>query len=37
MIGMLQRREIDIGGTGTFFVKERVGVVDYLQLYTQTR
>ncbi|XP_076670960.1 ionotropic receptor 75a-like [Andrena cerasifolii] len=37
MIGMLQRREIDIGGTGTFFVKERIGVVDYLQLYTQTR
>ncbi|XP_053981714.1 probable glutamate receptor isoform X1 [Hylaeus volcanicus] len=37
MIGMLQRGEIDIGGTGIFFVKERIGVIDYVQLYTRTR
>ncbi|XP_015437302.1 PREDICTED: probable glutamate receptor [Dufourea novaeangliae] len=37
MTGMLQRREIDIGGTGTFFVKERLPVLDYVQLYTRTR
>ncbi|XP_076634541.1 ionotropic receptor 75a-like [Colletes latitarsis] len=37
MMGMLQRREIDLAGTGTFFVKERIGVVDYVQLYTRTR
>lgn len=37
MTGMLQRGEIDLGGTGTFFVKERVGVLDYVQLYTRTR
>ncbi|XP_025995968.2 glutamate receptor ionotropic, delta-1 isoform X2 [Solenopsis invicta] len=36
MIGMLERREIDIGGTGTFFVSERIGVVQYIQLYTHT-
>ncbi|KAG7198810.1 hypothetical protein KM043_001784 [Ampulex compressa] len=36
MIGMLQRREIDLGGTGTFLVPERVGVVQYIQLYTRT-
>ncbi|CAK9798643.1 Ionotropic receptor 75a [Anthophora quadrimaculata] len=34
---MLQRREIDIGGTGTFFIAQRIGVVDYVQLYTHTR
>lgn len=37
MTGMLQRREIDIGGTGTFFIPQRIGVVDYIQLYTHTR
>lgn len=37
MIGMLERREIDIGGTATFLVSERLGVVQYIQLYTQTR
>lgn len=37
MIGMLQRREIDIGGTGTFLVSERIGVVQYIQLYTHTK
>nr|XP_012224408.1 PREDICTED: glutamate receptor U1-like [Linepithema humile] len=36
MIGMLERREIDIGGTPTFLVPERLGVVQYVQLYTQT-
>ncbi|XP_050462010.1 uncharacterized protein LOC126856989 [Cataglyphis hispanica] len=36
MIGMLERREIDIGGTATFLVAERLGVVQYIQLYTQT-
>ncbi|KAL0128034.1 hypothetical protein PUN28_003340 [Cardiocondyla obscurior] len=36
MIGMLDRREIDIGGTATFLVPERIGVVQYVQLYTQT-
>ncbi|CAL1685006.1 unnamed protein product [Lasius platythorax] len=36
MIGMLERREIDIGGTATFLVSERLGVVQYIQLYTQT-
>ncbi|KAG5312766.1 GLRK protein, partial [Acromyrmex insinuator] len=36
MIGMLERREIDIGGTATFLVPERIGVVQYVQLYTHT-
>ncbi|KAI4486594.1 hypothetical protein M0804_005964 [Polistes exclamans] len=36
MTGMLQRREIDFGGTATFFVKERIGIVKYIQLYTHT-
>ncbi|KYN07283.1 Glutamate receptor U1 [Cyphomyrmex costatus] len=36
MIGMLERREIDIGGTATFLVPERIGVVQYIQLYTHT-
>lgn len=36
MTGMLQRREIDFGGTGTFFMKERIGIVKYIQLYTHT-
>ncbi|XP_071629010.1 ionotropic receptor 75a-like isoform X1 [Temnothorax longispinosus] len=36
MIGMLKRREIDIGGTATFLVPERIGVVQYIQLYTHT-
>ncbi|KOX79272.1 Glutamate receptor U1 [Melipona quadrifasciata] len=37
MTGMLQRREIDIGGTGTFFIPQRIGVVDYVQLYSRSR
>ncbi|XP_072743848.1 uncharacterized protein [Anoplolepis gracilipes] len=36
MIGMLDRREIDIGGTPSFLVPERLGVVQYIQLYTHT-
>ncbi|KYM76177.1 putative glutamate receptor [Atta colombica] len=36
MIGMLERREIDIAGTATFLVPERIGVVQYIQLYTHT-
>jgi len=36
MIGMLERREIDIGGTATFLVSERLSVVQYIQLYTKT-
>ncbi|XP_029171882.1 probable glutamate receptor [Nylanderia fulva] len=36
MIGMLKRGEIDIGGTATFLVSERLGVVQYIQLYTRT-
>ncbi|XP_032690864.1 probable glutamate receptor [Odontomachus brunneus] len=37
MIGMLERREIDIGGTTTFFIPQRIGVVQYIQLYTRTK
>ncbi|XP_044003996.1 glutamate receptor ionotropic, kainate 2-like, partial [Aphidius gifuensis] len=36
MIGLLDSGEIDIGGTGTFLIPERIGVVDYVQLYTPT-
>lgn len=34
MIGLLDRGEIDIGGTATFPTKDRIGVVDYVQLYS---
>nr|QNL15110.1 ionotropic receptor 75u [Aulacocentrum confusum] len=34
MIGLLDRGEIDIGGTATFLISSRIGVVDYVQLYT---
>lgn len=37
MIGMLERREVDIGGTTTFFIPQRIGVVQYIQLYTRTK
>lgn len=37
MIGMLQRREIDIGGTGMFMLTERISVLEYIQLYTHSR
>ncbi|KAL6448314.1 hypothetical protein ACFW04_000338 [Cataglyphis niger] len=37
MIGMLERQEIDIGGTASFLVRERIGVVQYIQLYTHTQ
>ncbi|XP_015595979.1 probable glutamate receptor isoform X3 [Cephus cinctus] len=36
MIGQLARGEIDIGGTATFFTAERIGVVQYISLYTPT-
>ncbi|XP_011502004.1 PREDICTED: glutamate receptor ionotropic, kainate 2-like [Ceratosolen solmsi marchali] len=36
MIGMLQRDEIDFGGTGSFLVKERIGVIQYIALSTPT-
>ncbi|XP_011705909.1 PREDICTED: glutamate receptor 1-like, partial [Wasmannia auropunctata] len=36
MIGMLQRREIDIGGTSAFMLAERFPIVEYIQLYTRT-
>ncbi|XP_039304044.1 glutamate receptor U1 isoform X2 [Solenopsis invicta] len=36
MIGMLQRREIDIGGTGMFMLTERISVLEYIQLYTHS-
>ncbi|XP_076648796.1 putative glutamate receptor [Halictus rubicundus] len=37
MTGMVQRREIDIGGTGMFLIHERLDVVEYLQIYTRMR
>lgn len=37
MFGMLHRREIDIGGTGSYMLVERIPVVEYIQLYTRTR
>ncbi|XP_070510153.1 ionotropic receptor 75a-like isoform X1 [Cardiocondyla obscurior] len=35
MIGKLQRREIDIG-SGAYMLTERVSIVEYIQLYTNT-
>ncbi|XP_029171879.1 probable glutamate receptor [Nylanderia fulva] len=37
MIGMLDRREIDIGGSAAFITPERLGVVQFIQLYTCTK
>nr|XP_031835539.1 ionotropic receptor 75a-like isoform X2 [Nomia melanderi] len=37
MVGLLQRGEIDIGGTGMFFIKERLDVLEYVQLYSRMR
>ncbi|XP_024223520.1 uncharacterized protein LOC105680798 isoform X3 [Bombus impatiens] len=37
LTGMLQRREIDIGGTATYLIQQRIGVIDYVQLYTRTK
>ncbi|KAH0552744.1 hypothetical protein KQX54_014654 [Cotesia glomerata] len=34
MIGLLDRNEIDFGGTATFLIKQRIGVIEYLHLYT---
>nr|WGC55101.1 ionotropic receptor 9 [Psyttalia incisi] len=36
MIGLLDRGEINVGGTATFMISQRIGVVDYVQLYTPT-
>lgn len=36
MIGMLQRGEIDFGGTGTFLMRQRIGVIQYISLSTPT-
>lgn len=36
MIGMLQRGEIEFGGTGCFFLAERIGLVNYIPLSTPT-
>ncbi|CAB0036135.1 unnamed protein product [Trichogramma brassicae] len=37
MIGQLQRGEIDFGGTGTFLVGQRIGVVQYISLTTTSQ
>ncbi|XP_046744265.1 probable glutamate receptor [Diprion similis] len=37
MIGMLDRKEIDLGGTALFFTQERTDVIQYISLYTPTR
>ncbi|XP_016839636.1 glutamate receptor 2 isoform X1 [Nasonia vitripennis] len=37
MIGMLQRGEIDFGGTGCFLTPERMGAIQYISLPTPTR
>ncbi|KAJ8676245.1 hypothetical protein QAD02_012031 [Eretmocerus hayati] len=37
MIGMLDRGEIDIGGTSTFILKDRISVVRYIALTTPSR
>ncbi|XP_011862464.1 PREDICTED: glutamate receptor ionotropic, kainate 5-like isoform X2 [Vollenhovia emeryi] len=37
MVGMLQRREIDIGGTAMFILDERIPIVEYIHLYTRTK
>ncbi|XP_034946506.1 glutamate receptor U1-like [Chelonus insularis] len=34
MIGLLDRGQIDFGGTATFLIPQRLGVIDYIQLYT---
>lgn len=36
-IGRLLKDEIDFGGTAGFIVPQRVGVIDYLPLYTDLR
>lgn len=36
-IGRLLRDEIDFGGTAGFITSQRVGVIEYLPLYTATR
>ncbi|XP_011063704.1 PREDICTED: glutamate receptor ionotropic, kainate 4-like [Acromyrmex echinatior] len=36
MIGMLQRHEIDIGGTSMYMMANRIHILEYIQLYTRT-
>lgn len=36
MMGQLQRKEIDFGGTGIFLSQDRIGVVHYIPLTTPT-
>lgn len=37
MVGMLQRREIDIGGTPILLRDARLHIIDHVQLYTRTK
>uniref|UniRef100_A0A0C9PTU2 Kbp_3 protein n=1 Tax=Fopius arisanus TaxID=64838 RepID=A0A0C9PTU2_9HYME len=37
MIGQIIREEVDFGGTATFLTPARLGLVDYIQLYTPNR
>ncbi|XP_063974415.1 glutamate receptor ionotropic, kainate 4-like isoform X2 [Diachasmimorpha longicaudata] len=37
MIGSIDRNDVDFGATATFIVPSRIGVVDYIQLYTPNR
>ncbi|XP_018053495.1 PREDICTED: glutamate receptor-like [Atta colombica] len=36
MIGMLQRHEIDIGGTPMYMMTNRIHILEYIQLYTRS-
>lgn len=36
-IGRLLNDEIDFGGTAGFIVSQRVGLIEYLPLYTDTK
>ncbi|XP_030768286.1 ionotropic receptor 75a-like [Sitophilus oryzae] len=37
MMGMLTRKEADIGGTSLFLTRERVDLIDYIAMITPTR
>ena len=36
MIGMLQRHEIDIGGTPMYMMTNRIHILEYIPLYTRS-
>ncbi|KAG5344282.1 GRID2 protein, partial [Acromyrmex heyeri] len=36
MIGMLQRHEIDIGGTSMYMMTNRIHILEFIQLYTRS-